>query len=131
MVKQNSINKASEELEIDNSQWLKSTDSSGTGEINVIRVNSDDEIDIGAKLNIGEIEAYPDSGLVVLCDLPVTSNSPDGTEMSWTIKVGATNILKIYAESNGAGGVDTFKVRLLNKAVLTMEDSAGTTHTYT
>jgi hypothetical protein len=63
--------------------------------------------------------------------MAVSSASADGTEMSATIKIDGNNILKIYAESDGAGGADTFKVQLLNKAVLTMQDSAGTTHTYT
>lgn len=130
-MKQNSLNKSSEELKLDNGEWLSSEDNAGTGEVNIIRSNSDDELDLGASLNIGQITAADDSGAIVLCDLPVTAEAVAGTEMSWTIKVGATNILKIYAEANGAGGIQNPKVQLLNKAVLSMQDSAGATHTYT
>lgn len=130
-MKQNSLNKSSEDLKLDNSEWLKADDNAGTGEVNIIRSNSDDELDLGAALNIGQITSVDDAGAIVLCDLPVTTDSADGTEMSWTIKIGGVNVVKIYGEANGAGSVDTLKVQLLNKSVLTMQDSAGTAHTYT
>lgn len=130
-MKQNSLNKSSEDLELDNGEWLKATDNAGTGEVNMLRTNTDDEIDAGANINIGQITSVDDAGAIVLCDLPVTTDSADGTEMSWTIKIGGVNVVKIYGESNGLGSVDTLKVQLLNKSVLSMQDSAGTTHTYT
>ena len=121
----------SEGVEMANDKWLKSKDYAGTGDLNILKGNEDDEVDVGTQLNIGSIEAEEDSGAISLFDMAVSSASADGTEMSATVKIDGNNILKIYAESNGAGGADTFKVQLLNKAVLTMQDSAGTTHTYT
>ena len=112
-------------------KWLKSNDYAGTGYLNILKANEDNEVDVGTQLNVGPIEAEEDSGAISLFDMAVSSASADGTEMSATIKIDGNNILKIYAESDGAGGADTFKVQLLNKAVLTMQDSAGTTHTYT
>lgn len=121
----------SEGVEMSNDKWLKSKDYAGTGYLNILKGNEDNEVDVGTQLNVGSIEAEEDSGAISLFDMAVSSASADGTEMSATIKIDGNNILKIYAESDGAGGVDTFKVQLLNKAVLTMQDSAGTTHTYT
>lgn len=121
----------SEGVEMSNEKWLKSKDYAGTGYLNILKGNEYDEVDVGTQLNVGSIEAEEDSGAISLFDMPVSSASADGTEMSATIKIDGNNILKIYAESDGAGGADTFKVQLLNKAVLTMQDSAGTTHTYT
>ena len=121
----------SEGVEMANEKWLRSKDYAGTGDLNILKGNEDNEVDVGTQLNVGSIEAEEDSGAISLFDMPVSSASADGTEMSATIKIDGNNILKIYAESDGAGGADTFKVQLLNKAVLTMQDSAGTTHTYT
>ncbi len=114
-----------------NGQSIKFKDYAGIGFLNVLKGNQDNSVDVGTQLNVGSIEAEEDSGAISLFDMAVSSASADGTEMSATIKIDGNNILKIYAESNGAGGADTFKVQLLNKAVLTMQDSAGTTHTYT
>ena len=121
----------SEGVDMANDKWLKSKDYAGTGYLNILKGNEDNEVDVGTQLNVGSIEAEEDAGAITLFDMPVSSASADGTEMSATIKIDGNNILKIYAESDGAGGADTFKVQLLNKAVLTMQDSAGTTHTYT
>jgi hypothetical protein len=121
----------SEGVDMANDKWLKSKDYAGTGYLNILKGNEDNEVDVGTQLNVGSIEAEEDSGAISLFDMAVSSASADGTEMSATIKIDGNNILKIYAESDGAGGADTFKVQLLNKAVLTMQDSAGTTHTYT
>ena len=114
-----------------NVQSYRFLDYAGTGYLNVLTGTVDDEVNVGVKLNIGSIEAEEDAGRISIFDMPVSSASADGTEISATIKIDGNNILKIYAESDGAGGADTFKVQLLNKAVLTMQDSAGTTHTYT
>lgn len=114
-----------------NGQSIKFKDYSGTGYLNALKGTTSDELELGTTLNSGTIEVEDDAGAVTVIDMGVTSDSADGTEMSYVVKIDGNNLLKIYTESDGAGGVDTFKVQLLNKAVLTMEDSAGTTHTYT
>lgn len=114
-----------------NNIWLRFVNYAGTDYLNALKGTTSNELELGTTLNTGTIEAEEDSGAISLFDMAVSSASADGTEMSATIKIDGNNILKIYAESDGAGGADTFKVQLLNKAVLTMQDSAGTTHTYT
>ena len=121
----------SEGVDMANDKYLKGKNYAGTEDVNIIKVNTDNEAEIGVTMNTGTIEVEEDAGAVTIIDMGVTSASADGTEMSYVVKIDGNNLLKIYTESDGAGGVDTFKVQLLNKAVLTMEDSAGTTHTYT
>lgn len=121
----------SEGVDMANDKYLKGKNYAGTEDVNIIKVNTDNEAEIGVTINTGTIEVEEDAGAVTIIDMGVTSASADGTEMSYVVKIDGNNLLKIYTESDGAGGVDTFKVQLLNKAVLTMEDSAGTTHTYT
>ena len=100
----------SEGVDMANDKWLKSKDYSGAGYINILKGTVDDEVDVGAQLNVGTIEADSDAGAVALFDMPVSDASDDGAEMSVTIRIDANDILKIYTEANGAGGVDTFKV---------------------
>lgn len=114
-----------------NNIWLRFVNYAGTGYLNALKGTTNDELELGTTLNTGTIEVEDDAGAVTIIDMGVTSASADGTEMSYVVKIDGNNLLKIYTESDGAGGVDTFKVQLLNKAVLTMEDSVGTTHTYT
>lgn len=121
----------SEGVDMANDKYLKGKNYAGTEDVNIIKVNTDNEAEVGVTMNTGTIEVEDDAGAVTIIDMGVTSASADGTEMSYVVKIDGNNLLKIYTESDGAGGVDTFKVQLLNKAVLTMEDSAGTTHTYT
>ena len=121
----------SEGVDMANDKYLKGKNYAGTEDVNIVKVNTDNEAEVGVPLNTGTIEVENDAGAVTIIDMGVTSASADGTEMSYVVKIDGNNLLKIYTESDGAGGVDTFKVQLLNKAVLTMQDSAGTTHTYT
>lgn len=119
-------------VDLANNVWLRAKNYAGTDYINMFKVNEDDEIEAGAQINFTDgIGIEEDSGAVSLVDMPVSSASADGTEMSYTMKIDGVNILKVYALSDGAGGVDTYRVKLLNKASLTMQDSASTEHIYT
>jgi hypothetical protein len=54
---------------------------------------------------------YPtNAGALVLTDMPVDGNAAAGTEESYTWAVDGTAILKAYAESDGAGGIQNQKV---------------------
>jgi len=118
------------EIHIENDTWITGRNNSGTTEVNIIKINTNDEIELGATFNVGSLEAAEDSGAVTLFDMPVSSTPTLGDEMSATIKIDGNNILKIYAEADGTGGVDTYRVKLLNKAKLVLQDSTGIEHTY-
>ena len=112
-----------------NNQWFSFKDYAGTGSINAFKGTIDDEIDVAAQLNVGTIEADSDAGAIALFDMPVSSSSADGTEMSATIRIDGNDILKVYAESNGAGGADSFAVKLLSGAGLDITEIAATSDT--
>jgi hypothetical protein len=110
-------------LEIGNDNYISGKNYAGTDSINILKVNTDDEIDIGATMNIaGYIEGPADGGAITLFDMPVSSTPADGTEMSATLRVDGENILKIYAEADGTGGVKNLAV----KPLTTLETVTGT-----
>ena len=94
------------DLQIQNDEWLSSDNYAGSDDINMFKVNTDDEIDVGGTLVMGaSIEAAEDSGAVTLVDMPVSDDPNAGDEMSFTIKVDGSNILKVYAEADSSGGI--------------------------
>ncbi len=121
----------SEGVEMSNEKWLKSKNYAGTGDLNILKGNEDDEVDVGAQLNIGDgLEGVEDTWQTLI-DMPVTTGISAGTKVGFVIKNDGTNILSIEAEADGAGGIQNPKVKILNKASLSLEDGNGVTHTYT
>jgi len=104
-----------------NNKWLRQTDTAGSY-VNLFSLNASNEIDCGGQLNIsGYIEGPTDGGAITIFDMPVTSGSADNTEMSATFKIDGTNLLKLYAQSDGAGAVDTPRI------IMTADVGIGTT----
>lgn len=98
-------------IETDNDTWRTGTNYAGTDAVNMLKVNVDDEIDVGGTLVLGaSIEAAEDSGAVTLSDMPVSATPTAGTEMSATQKIDGTNILTVGAEADSAGGIQNPKV---------------------
>ena len=124
------ISDPSSVLHIPNNEWIVAQNFAGTGNVNILKVNQNDEIEMGATFSVGHLEAAEDAGAVTIFDMPVSADVSLGDEMSATLKIDGNNILKIYAEADGSGGAQNFKVQLLNKAVLTIQDSNGTEFTY-
>jgi hypothetical protein len=89
-----------------NVQSYRFLDYAGTGYLNVLTGTVDDEVNVGVKLNIGSIEAEEDAGRISIFDMPVSSASADGTQMSATSKIDGNNVFEIGAYADGAGGVD-------------------------
>jgi len=98
-------------LQLKNNEWFGFKDYAGTGALNALKGNEDDEIDVGVTLNIGTIEFTEDSGVVSAMDMPVSNASADGLEMSYTFRIDGNNILKIGAKADGSGGVDGLFVK--------------------
>ena len=92
------------DLQLQNDEWLSSDNYAGSDVINILKVNVDNEIDVGGTMVLGSIEAEIDSGAVTLTDMPVSSDPDAGDEMSFTMKVGGNNIFKVRAEADGSGG---------------------------
>ena len=89
-----------------NDTWIAAMNYAGSSVVNIFKVNTNDEIDVGGTLILGaSIEAAEDSGAVTLVDMPVSATPIAGTEMSFTHKIDGNNILKIYAEADSSGGI--------------------------
>ena len=100
-------------LTVANATWLSSVDSTGSGYINMFQVNTNNQIQLGAALNIdGGIVLPTDGGQMTFSDLPVDSTPTSGTKESYTFRVGSTNALTIYGESDGAGGIQNIRTAI-------------------
>lgn len=115
---------AIEALKVDNDDWIKGTDYVGTGVVNVLKVNVDDEIEVGGTFVSGTLEAEEDTGLVTLFDMPVSATPAAGAEMSTTIKVDGDNVLTVGAFADSSGGVTGHFVKM-HGAVVAHKTDAG------
>jgi len=93
-----------------NSKWLQFVDNAGTGTVPFATVGADDTISLGAKVNLIDPTDYgEDAGVTVSGYQFVSSSASDGTEQSSVYLIDGEWIVKLYSESDGTGGVDTFK----------------------
>jgi parallel beta-helix repeat protein len=100
-------------LTIANGQWLSAVDSGGTGYINMFQVNSNNEIQVGAALNVdGAIVMPTDGGQMTFSDLPISTSAAANTPESYTLRVGSSNALTIYGEADGSGNAQNIRVAI-------------------
>ena len=113
-------------VQLANDTWLTGANQADDGTVNIIKVNTDNELEIGGTLNIGTLELAEDSGAVTMVNMPVTSGAADGTAESYTFALDSESIFTIDADSDGAGGIDT-KGAVLgeNVALKWLEDSVN------
>lgn len=100
-------------LKIRNNKWLRASDYAGTGYVNMFKVNASDQIEVGGELSIGDtLGVVTDGGLIRLINQNVTSSAADGTAEGYAFAIDNTDILKVRASSDGAGGVDEKQVQI-------------------
>jgi len=99
------INGQVKKIILDNAVWLQGLNNAEDANINMFKVNTSDEIDTGATLNIGPIELEEDSGAVTVMNMPVSSDSSDGDEMSMSLSIDSNPVLKVKASADGTGGI--------------------------
>lgn len=100
-------------LTIANASWITGVDSAGTGYINMFQVNANDEIQVGAALNIdGGIVLPTDGGQMTFSDLPISSAAAAGTAQSYTLRVGSSNVLTVYGQADGSGNAQNLRVAI-------------------
>jgi hypothetical protein len=63
-------------------------------------------------LNLGAASIDTNAGIVSWMDLPVTSSQSAGTVQSYTAQIDSTPLLTVYAESDGAGGIQNSRVKV-------------------
>jgi hypothetical protein len=99
-------------LTIANGSWVTGVSQDGSSYVSMFRVNSNNEIEVGANLNIdGGIVLPTDGGQLTLVDLPISSATV-GTPQSYTFRVGSSNALTVYGESDGSGGGQNLRVAI-------------------
>jgi hypothetical protein len=100
-------------ITIANGAWVTGLDSAGTGYINMLSVNGNNEIQVGAALNIdGGIVLPTDGGQMTFSDLPISASAVNGTAQSYTLRVGSSNALTVYGEADGAGNAKNIRVAI-------------------
>ena len=82
----------------------------GTGFVDFFSKNSSDEIVMNTALNMEGFQAAEDAGEVVWFNLPVSSTPADGDNMSITYRIDNNNLLTLFGEADGTGGVDNLAV---------------------
>lgn len=110
---------------VSNDVWIKADNAASTNEIPMFKANTDDEIDIGAILNVGPIEAEADFGAVILFDMPVTADPVAGTEESAALKIDGNTFIKLYAEADSAGSIQNKKAIIKQKLSLEQGTTGG------
>jgi hypothetical protein len=72
----------------------------------------------------GYLEAPADAGEIVVINLPIVS-AVIGTPQSLSFQLDSTTILKVYGESNGAGGLQNASVKCVYSALPNASDGAA------
>jgi hypothetical protein len=62
------------------------------------------------RLDLGAVKFEDDAGFVSWIDMSVTASATAGTVEAYTAQIDATEILTLYSESDGAGGIQDMKV---------------------
>ena len=112
--------------QISNDDWLSYTNNASDSNINVLKVNEDDELVFGTNPTLGGIDFAEDSGAAVLIDMPVSSSATAGDEMSYAFRIDGNVVAKIYAQADGTGGVTNISFMLPNGSTLTDNATCAT-----
>lgn len=90
------------------------------GKYNLFGLTDDGYIQFYTRVAGLETTNFPeDTGVTVIANMPVSSDSPDGSEMSYAFGIDSSNVMKIKASSDGAGGVDEEQVIIYGDLLVT------------
>lgn len=93
-------------LTANNNTWLRGLDFAGTGYVNMFKVNASNEIELGGVLtNLGTYTFEADSGAVTAMNMPVSATPSAGTAQSFSHSIDSNPLFTVYAEADGAGGI--------------------------
>lgn len=102
---------AASAMTIANGSWITAVDSTGSGYVNMFKVNANNEIQVGAAMNVdGGIVLPTNGGQLTLVDMPIDATASSGTAQSYSFRVGSTNALTVYGQADGAGNSQNLRV---------------------
>lgn|GEM_PF-5882032 len=100
-------------ITIANGAWITGVDSTGSSAVNILQVNANNQIQLGAALQVdGGITFPTNAGQVTLSDLPIDSSASAGTPESYSLRVGTSNVLTVYGEADGSGNLQNGRVAI-------------------
>ena len=76
-------------------------------------------------LGSGSIEGVEDESNQIVADVPVSNDLAAGNEVSYQFQICGVPVLRVYAESDGSGGVQNLRPHFEGNAI--MEPSSDTT----
>lgn len=79
-----------------------------------------------SNLSIGNLNFDTNAGVVALSNIPVDSSAAAGVIESQSINIGDTNVLTVYGESDGSGGVQNLRVGIGTTSPYAALSVAGT-----
>lgn len=89
-----------------NNKFIRSVDYSGASYVNLIKLNESDQIELGGALSIGDtLSLVTDGGQIRVMNQNVTASEAQGTVEGYTFAIDNNDIAVVYAESDGAGGI--------------------------
>jgi DNA/RNA endonuclease YhcR with UshA esterase domain len=97
-------------LVLGNNFALSGRNAADGANVDIVKVNTSNQVEILSDFISGGLSAAENGGVVTIFDESVTSASSDGTEHGADIKIDASSILKISAESDASGGLKNKKV---------------------
>jgi len=119
------------DINIANNQWFSALDYAGTGVVNMFKVNEDNSIDVGGVLNVGTLELEEDSGAVTLVNMPVSSTPTSDAEMSYSFSLDSNVVAKVYAETDGSGGIQNSALIVSGDLIISSKTPASASATGT
>ncbi|OGH46807.1 MAG: hypothetical protein A3B47_01560 [Candidatus Levybacteria bacterium RIFCSPLOWO2_01_FULL_39_24] len=108
-------------LTLANDGWLSGI-STSSGVTNMFKLNTADQIQVGAALNIDGSYVFPtDGGIITAMDMPFSTT---GTN-AYVFRIGTSNVMSIYGESNATGIASNLRVGIGTIAPLATFDVRG------
>ncbi len=113
-------------LSIANNAWISALNSSGNAFVNLFKLNANNQIEMGAPLNVSNFQFAPDSGFNTFVDMPVTNASPLDSIQGYVMKIDGDNILSVFSQADGLGGIKNRRVGINTSTPLFDLDVNGT-----
>lgn len=97
-------------IQVGSNTSIVGLNAAGTASTTWFTQNASSTLDVGTGLNVGTISAAADTTSLSWMNTPISSNLSSGTDVSYHAQLDFTNILTVFGESDGAGGLQNGRV---------------------